>query len=248
MGEVEDGVYDWMLSNNGKGWDGNGTVSPCTSVHMFHFLTLTSSDAACCHKGSAGLLPQPGPTNASSTPNESKSQVAGIVGPSLASPSQQPRNAPRQGLPLSQPSSPLPPVSPSAALMRQGSKRRNGTGTPTPGQSFGISSNGVQPTSYATPNSAAAYVGVPPASPNGRQNNTTEYTNGYSGQPMHQSLPPGAQLPSQYGRSSPMVLSSVPPVVTSARAMGEQQQPYAAVDDPPVGGSSFWKILTCRCG
>lgn len=224
MGEVEDGVYDWMLLNNGKGWDGNGT-------------------------GSAGLLPQPGPTNASSTPNGSKSQVAGIVGPSAASPSQQPRNAPRQGLPLSQPSSPLPPVSPSAALMRQGSKRRNGTGTPTPGQSFGISGNGVQPTNYTTPNSAAAHVGVPPASPNGRQNSTAEYTNGFSGQPVHQSsLPPGAQMPSQYGRSSPMAMNNAPPVVTSVRAMGEQQQPYAAADEPPAGGSSFWKILTCRCG
>lgn len=204
---------------------------------------------------------QPGLTNGS-TPNGSRSQGVGGAGPS-ASPSQQ-RITSRQPVPPSP--SPVPgstPVSPAAALMRQGSKRRNGAGTPTPGQGLAALPNGAQaPAGYATPNSAAAHIGVsvsnPSSSPTpgGRRSSQqlqhsygTDYgAAGYSGQQASHSQLQQAQAQGQYGRSSPMVSSSVPPVVTSARAMGEQHQQAYAVDEPPAGRSSFWKILTCRCG
>ncbi|GJJ12724.1 hypothetical protein Clacol_006968 [Clathrus columnatus] len=236
-GEVDDGIYDWMLLNNGKGWDGTGAAA-------------------------AAMLPQPGATNGASTPNGSKSQVAGPSG----SQTQPPRNISRAALPPS--SSPVPgsaPASPAAALMRQGSKRRTGASTPTPVSGSGLgpaATNGVPPVGYATPNSTTAHMGVPVPSANGRRNSqqqqqspqqhpyTTDYSTGYAGQQVPSPQVPlqSGPVPAQYGRSSPMVSSSVPPVVTSARAMGEQhQQPYPT-EEPPAGESTFWKILTCRCG
>lgn len=36
LGEQEDGCYDWMLLNNGKGWEASTVCRTCSSDGYFH--------------------------------------------------------------------------------------------------------------------------------------------------------------------------------------------------------------------
>lgn len=40
-GEVEDGVYDWMLLNNGKGWEAGVSFRSPNSIRFFSTEALT---------------------------------------------------------------------------------------------------------------------------------------------------------------------------------------------------------------
>lgn len=121
-------------------------------------------------------------------------------------------------------------VPPSPALVRHGSKQRKGPAalTPeTPGQ--------------VTPASAAAQVNVPVnalhAYPNGGQGNY-DYTGDESFRQQ------------QYGKTSPMVSAAgaAPPAVSQVRATGDVGPSNGDEGGNPGEPSSFWKIMTCRCG
>lgn len=141
-------------------------------------------------------------------------------------------------------------VPPSPALVRHGSKQRRvpnaltpGTGGATPGQT--------------TPLSAAAQVNVPVSTPQNRAS--------YTGAPQHPyaNAAPGmdygndeAYSNQPYGRASPMVstVGAVPPAISNVRARGnevgisqgdEYHDQNGNVQEPK---SSFWRIMTCRCG
>ena len=56
-----------------------------------------------------------------------------------------------------------------------------------------------------------------------------------------------------YGRASPMVPSGAPPAISNVRAMGGEVGvanggEYHGQQQPEQQPSTFWKVLTCRCG
>lgn len=144
------------------------------------------------------------------------------------------------------------PVPPSPALVRAGSARRKVPQALIPGA----------PSGQLTPASAAANVNVPapgqlaldqrgsralsPQHPFASAQGSYEYgnTNGDGADGAY--AQPGQQT---YGRSSPMVASAAPPEVSAVGAGAGEIG--AANGDPaqqPEQPSTFWKILTCKCG
>ncbi|KLO11859.1 kinase-like protein [Schizopora paradoxa] len=139
-----------------------------------------------------------------------------------------------------QPPSQQGPIPPSPALVRHGSKRRNGPG--------GLMAS-VQGTGAVTPQSAAAQVGIPAPGMAGRRT---------SMQPSH----PYANVPNsrddttysagggQGGYGGVPNMSPAPPVETNARARGvsgyDGQQGLDGQDEPPQP-SFIKRILTCQC-
>ena len=167
--------------------------------------------------------------------------------------------------PVAAPASPGAPPPPSAALVRSGSKQqRNVPNALVPG-------NGS-----ATPQSAAAQVGVPAASPTHMRRASQQANNygpnGVNGQQHPYATLGGMDYPQQsargvamedaygsggnaYGRTSPMVMTggAAPPALSNVRAMGGDvgvaNGGYAEQEDElPPRPSLFIRILTCRCG
>ncbi|KIJ69257.1 hypothetical protein HYDPIDRAFT_81167 [Hydnomerulius pinastri MD-312] len=140
-------------------------------------------------------------------------------------------------------------IPPSPALVRHGSKQRKIPNVLTPGS--------ANMPGQATPLSAAAHVNVPISTPQNRGS--------YSGTPQHPyaSVTPGmdygndeAYSNQQYGRASPMVstVGAAPPAISNVRARGNEvgishgEQYHDQDGDAQQSKSSFWKIITCRCG
>lgn len=139
-------------------------------------------------------------------------------------------------------------IPPSPALVRHGSKQRKvpnalTPGTNTPGQ--------------ATPLSAAAHVNVPISTPQNRAS--------FNGTPQHPyaSIAPGidygndeAYSTQPYGRASPMVstVGAAPPAISNVRARGNEvgishgEEYHDQNGEAQQPKTSFWRILTCRCG
>ena len=145
---------------------------------------------------------------------------------------------------------------PTPALVRQGSKQRHVPAALTPGGGA------------ATPNSAAAHMGVPAPSPARRLSNQAAQQHPYANNTGAVLLPSdyghgrgaieGSYAGAAYGRNSPMVSSvgaATPPALTNVRARGgevgvangngdyDAQQTVGETKKP-----SIWRILTCRCG
>jgi len=137
-------------------------------------------------------------------------------------------------------------IPPSPALVRHGSKQRRVLNALTPG------AGGA--TGQATPLSAAAQVNVPISTPQNRAS--------YTGHP-YANATPGMEYgndeayPNQpYGRASPMVstVGAAPPAISNVRARGNEVGVSQGDDYHDQNGdlqepkSSFWRVLTCRCG
>jgi casein kinase 1 len=137
-------------------------------------------------------------------------------------------------------------IPPSPALVRHGSKQRKIPTALTPG--------GGNTPGQVTPMSAAAQVNVPVTTPMpGRsgQGGAHPYANAAPG--SYEYGADESYRGPQYGRASPMVPSvgAAPPAVSQIRARGDVGASHGD-DFHGQGGeapqSSFWKILTCRCG
>ncbi|KAI9571315.1 CK1/CK1/CK1-G protein kinase [Boletus coccyginus] len=141
-------------------------------------------------------------------------------------------------------------IPPSPALVRHGSKQRRVPNALTPG------AGGANP-GQSTPLSVAAQVNVPISTPQNRAS--------YTGAPQHPyaNATPGMDYgndetyPNQpYGRASPMVstLGAAPPAISNVRARGNEvgvsqgDEYHDQNGDAQEPKSSFWRILTCRCG
>ncbi|KAH7929752.1 CK1/CK1/CK1-G protein kinase [Leucogyrophana mollusca] len=139
---------------------------------------------------------------------------------------------------------------PSPALVRHGSKRKvpnaltPGSGN-TPGQ--------------VTPLSAAAHINVPVSTPHNRASHISTQQHPYAN-----AIPNGMDYGREggedpygtqpYGRASPMVstVGAAPPAVSNVRARGNDigashGDEYHDQDEVQPK-SSFWRMITCRCG
>ncbi|KZT37982.1 kinase-like protein [Sistotremastrum suecicum HHB10207 ss-3] len=203
-GETEDGVYDWMLLNGGRGWEASSSYSNLLQA------------------SNAGAPPaRPRQDNGRRT---SQQQPGGVVPPS-------------------------------PALVRHGSKQRK---IPT----------ALQPGGGAvTPNSAAAQVGVAvgAGSPHPPQRRMSSQIPQTPQHPYANVQPPSEynthgqgtitdrgeeSLGGAYGRHSPMVSTTTPPVMSNVRATADHPNGANGVDyhHDEHQPSTFWRILTCRCG
>jgi casein kinase 1 len=135
------------------------------------------------------------------------------------------------------------PIPPSPALVRNGSARRKIPTALSPGQQ--------------TPASGAAHVGVPAPGQGSMVDRRESQQRLSANHPFasvqgsyeftredgHEHNAPNAQ----YGRQSPMVSSAAPPEVNGAPAVGMRDGDHHQ-QQPQEQQSSFWKILTCKCG
>ncbi|KAH7889433.1 CK1/CK1/CK1-G protein kinase [Phlebopus sp. FC_14] len=138
-----------------------------------------------------------------------------------------------------------PIIPPSPALVRHGSKQRKVPNVLTPG--------GTSTPAQATALSAAAHVNVPIPTAQNRVAPQHPYANVVSGMDYGNDEPYSTQA---YGRASPMVstVGAAPPAISNVRAQGNEVgvshgEEYREQDGEALQPkSSFWKILTCRCG
>jgi len=161
-------------------------------------------------------------------------QNAGLINPNpQRKEDRQHRDSERRRVSQAGPGGVIPP---SPALVRRGSKQRKIPTALTPG-------NGNTP-GQVTPMSAAAQVNVPVTTP-------MPSRSGQGGGHPYANAPGTYEYESyrgpQYGRASPMVPSvgAAPPVVSQIRTRGGDDFHGQGGEAPQ---SSFWKILTCRCG
>ena len=138
-------------------------------------------------------------------------------------------------------------IPPSPALVRHGSKQRRvpnaltpGGGGAIPGQTTPLSAQVNVPIS--TPQNRMSYTGAP-------QHPYANATPGmdYGNDEAYSNLP--------YGRASPMVSTlAAPPAISNVRARGNEvgvsqgDEYHDQNGDAQEPKSSFWRLITCRCG
>lgn len=151
------------------------------------------------------------------------------------------------------------PVPPSPALVRNGSARRKLPAALVPG-------GGVNTSGQLTPASAAANVNVPapgqlaldrrgsqhltPQHPFASAQGSYDFGTADGADAAYAGTQPQQQ---PYGRTSPMISSAAPPAISPVRAgageigaaNGEHGHGQGGEGEPT---STFWKVLTCKCG
>ncbi|KAG8861988.1 casein kinase I [Tulasnella sp. 330] len=238
-GESEDGVYDWMMLNGGKGWEASASATALQASQRDPRQTPRGNDRA--HRSSQ--QPQPGGTAAPpTTPQQvlvrssSKRKPAGnLLIPSVGA-----------GGPGAQ----TPASAVANVAVPAPSRRASGVPqTPTHQQtSAQVIQNSLSPPGgqhpYANPSAVDSGYRVNESSYNGHNNGTTtDVVNGRE----------DSMMPGSYGggRGASNGMPGTPPMSAAVRNdlpptahQSAQQQPHSK--EPPK--KSFVDYLLCRCG
>lgn len=226
-GEPEDGVYDWMMLNNGKGWEA-GTVrglfctsSELTGVQSSSSLLAQASqpgyDSGRHHRASG----QPRDRDRERERAERHAQrAAAAAAAAIAGPS---------GI-----------ISPSPALVRNGSKTgRNPSGSATPNaNSSAMAVKGVSAATGQNKRSSGNQGGLQSSSTHPYASASQVQIGGFDHGASDTEYGAGAY------RSSPAQLHPGGPTMMHA---GGGQGDYLNEQDEPKG-FSLLRFLTCRCG
>lgn len=238
-GEVEDGVYDWMTINNGKGWEAG--VSPdilaSTIPLAFEIYPLM-------------LLSDLQSTMLSSSGYESRAHRGGKERDRDRERERAERHAQRAAAAAS-----------AAAAAANGA----GSGAVTPNAAAREGKIGRQPSASATPQpgaSAMAVKGVTPptaaAAPGGKMNRMSSTGHPYANTNTNAGGAFDEHAPAEYGSGSNGYRTSAGAMQTSTGGgaaglngnggAAAVAQDYHHDDDHHRGGFSLVKFLTCRCG
>ncbi|GAA6006389.1 hypothetical protein JCM11491_004937 [Sporobolomyces phaffii] len=218
-GEVEDGVYDWMLLNNGKGWEaGSSSV-----------LSQSGGYDSRHHR-------QPRDRDRERERAERHAQRAAAAAAAAAAAG----GAGGQGTGASTPTQPTP-----AAIARENSKlgRQAPAGAvPGPNASAvavkGVPSPGGPSTPGGGLSSSAGAKG---------QRGSHPYANGTGYERGPEGYEPAGTAAYRNGQGQPSMMNHGGAGQVQTNAQGVQQD-YQAHQDEEKGGFSLIKLLTCRCG
>ncbi|GAA6051170.1 hypothetical protein JCM3770_002572 [Rhodotorula araucariae] len=225
-GETEDGVYDWMLLNNGKGWEaGSSNMLSSSAGYDSRHHRARGERERDRERERAERHAQRAAAAAAAAAAAQNGGGSGAATPGGPTPSQAVRDT-------------------KAGAGRQPS----GNATPQPGASA-MAVKGVQapaPAASAGTNGKRASLGHPYASgaaAGGYERSDADYATGATGA-TGALAPVGQNGYSRPGQSGVQGMSA-------AGASGAGADPYGQQghdDDAHRGGFSLMKLLTCRCG
>ena len=244
-GEVEDGVYDWMLLNNGKGWeagvrDRSSEGLSLDSSLIFRFLVIVQSSSVLSQSGGYDSRHHRQPRDRDRERERAERHAQRAAAAAIAAARGDPAVG---GTGASTPTQPTP-----AAIARENSKlgrQAPAGGVPGPNASA-VAVKGVQPPSGpTTPGLSGGPSGGMTGSKSGGIRGSHPYAaNGTGYERGQDGYEPAGTAAYRNGQSQGQQQ------MNAQNNTGAQnvQQDYQAHQEEDKGGFSLIKLLTCRCG
>jgi len=244
-GEVEDGVYDWMLLNNGKGWEAGvrqrfSQRFSLVSSLIFVLLDLVQSSSVLSQSGGYDSRHHRQPRDRDRERERAERHAQRAAAAAIAAARGDPAVG---GTGASTPTQPTP-----AAIARENSKlgrQAPAGGVPGPNASA-VAVKGVQPPSGpTTPGLSGGPSGGMTGSKSGGVRGSHPYAaNGTGYERGQDGYEPAGTAAYRNGQSQGQQQMNAQNN-TGAQAV---QQDYQAHQEEDKGGFSLIKLLTCRCG